>query len=174
MEIVWHRSARMQKRQVVGGGGWRTRPTKAMTDPAWHSPVGPYKHLHTSPLQPARAPSVVKQHGSGPLSNMGQKSRDPPVPFLHHWLKLKPVPGGRIRGRFYNRLAWPEANCAVCKPERSNEDLANRRHDRIPETVPGFRSLDPSLRFDPRSDGGGGSPPPPSTFLHVAKKTKIN
>ena len=56
---------------------------------------------------------------------------------------LKPVPGGRIWGRVYNRRAWPEANCAVSKPERSNEDLTNRWHDRILEAVPGFRSPAP-------------------------------
>ena len=31
----------------------------------------------------------------------------------------------------------------VCRPERSNGDLTNRWHDRIPEVVPRFRSLKP-------------------------------
>ena len=44
---------------------------------------------------------------------------------------------GSTAGKRGPRLIVPCAN------ERSNENLANRWHDRIPEAVPGFRSLAP-------------------------------
>ena len=44
---------------------------------------------------------------------------------------------GSTAGKRGPRLIVPCAN------ERSNENLANRWHDRIPEAVPGFRSLVP-------------------------------
>ena len=88
-----------------------------------------------------RGLGMMKQHCSRPLRNGGQKSRDPLVSSLQCWLRLKPVSGGRVQDRFYNRRAGPQANCAVCQPERSNEYLTNRWHDGISEAVPGFRML---------------------------------
>ena len=94
---------------------------------------------HTRAAAGSHAPGVIKRHRRGHLDLWvtWSENTQPSVSSLHHWLRLKPGPGGRVRTGSTAGEHGPDH----VKSVSSNENTTSRWHDCIPEADSGFKSL---------------------------------